>query len=1060
MRRTMRNLMMIAALIGMAVWNTVSLSAEGAADPQEKEHDTIDPLGQSDSFSAVLYNNTNGLPTSEANVIAQTADGFIWIGSYGGLIRYDGNTFERMDSALGIGSVVSLTVDSHDRLWIGTNDNGVAVLEKGRIRFWNEAAGLKSAKICGLAAGDDGRIYIGTTSEIAVIGADMELTVLNDPELEDIYVGTMNREQDGRVYGVSSSGDLFVLSQGKLIDYISREESPVAGLMCVLQSKDSFDKLYMGTQTGSFFYGNPNRPEDGITEYDISPLFSIIDIQQYGDQIWLAARNGIGVIDKEGFHLMDNLPMNNSVGHIMSDYEGNLWFVSTRQGVMKIVPNSFLNLFERYGLPEAVVNSTCMLDGRLFVGTDTGLIVLNEEGAEESIPLTSCKRASGEDLGDDDLISFLYGARIRSIIKDSRDRLWISTWRARGLVRYDHGEAVSFNEDSGLLSDHIRAVCEREDGAMLVVGTGGISVIQDETVIESYGQDQALNNMEMLCVENGQDGDILAGSNGDGIYVISPYSTAVIGKAQGLSSGVVMKIKWDPEHRVYWLVTGSSIAYMTEDYKVHTITEFPYSNNFDLYKNSNDEIWVLSSDGIYVTPAVRLLDNKSIQPVHYSLANGMSCTATSNSYSELTDNGDLYIAGSAGVIRVNIEKLMENVSSMKVSLPFIEADGTVIYPDDDGSFTIGADVQKLTVYCYVFNYMLTDPQVSYSLEGFDKEETKVLSSTLAPVTYTNLPGGTYSFTVHVHDSLGQGNRTISVPIIKNRTIFESGWFYALSVLAVIGLIALSVRLYIRKKTAVFEKKQQEAVQKERLNTELKTAKAIQYSMMPHDFPQRDDFNIYALMDPARDVGGDFYDFFQIDDNHLCLVIADVSGKGVPASLFMMISKVILQSCAMLGKSAAEILDKTNEAICSNNKVEMFVTIWLGIVELSTGIVKAANAGHEYPAVMQNGRFELLKDRHGLVIGGMAESKYKEYELQLQPGDKLFIYTDGVPEATAADNSMFGTDRMLEALNREPDAEPEKIIGNVRQAVDDFVKDAEQFDDLTMLCFEYHGTGKQ
>ena len=261
------------------------------------------------------------------------------------------------------------------------------------------------------------------------------------------------------------------------------------------------------------------------------------------------------------------------------------------------------------------------------------------------------------------------------------------------------------------------------------------------------------------------------------------------------------------------------------------------------------------------------------------------------------------------------------------------------------------------------------------------------------------------------------------------------------------------KLYIDELTTITR-------EKERVSTEMEMARQIQSSMLPHifpPFPGRSEFDLYAVMDPAKEVGGDFYDYFLIDEDHLCMVMADVSGKGVPAALFMMISKVILQSCAMLGKSAAEILTKTNEALCSDNQVEMFVTVWLGILEISTGKLTAANAGHEYPALRRaGGRFELFKDRHGFVIGGMEGLAYKEYELQLQPGDKLFLYTDGVPEATDAQERMFGTEQMLAALNEEPEASPEQLLKGVRRAVDAFVQDAEQFDDLTMLCFEYKG----
>ena len=251
-----------------------------------------------------------------------------------------------------------------------------------------------------------------------------------------------------------------------------------------------------------------------------------------------------------------------------------------------------------------------------------------------------------------------------------------------------------------------------------------------------------------------------------------------------------------------------------------------------------------------------------------------------------------------------------------------------------------------------------------------------------------------------------------------------------------------------------------SAERERISTELALATRIQADMLPNifpAFPNRPELDIYASMDPAKEVGGDFYDFFLIDDTHLGIVMADVSGKGVPAALFMMISKMLLQNYAMTGRSPAEVLKAVNNQVCANNREEMFVTVWFGILDTATGKITAANAGHEYPAVMhKGGMFKLVQDKHGLVIGGMEGISYKEYELTLTPGSKLFLYTDGVPEATNSCNEMFGTERMIAALNIKPDASSEVILHNVREAVDSFVKDAEQFDDLTMLCVEYKG----
>ena len=249
-------------------------------------------------------------------------------------------------------------------------------------------------------------------------------------------------------------------------------------------------------------------------------------------------------------------------------------------------------------------------------------------------------------------------------------------------------------------------------------------------------------------------------------------------------------------------------------------------------------------------------------------------------------------------------------------------------------------------------------------------------------------------------------------------------------------------------------------EQERIVKELSTARQIQKSVLPHifpPFPDRAEIDLFATMDPAKDVGGDFYDFYFIDEDHLCLVIADVSGKGIPAALFMMLSKRILEDLARQERTPSTILEKANDLLCDNNQAEMFVTVWLGILEISTGKLTAANAGHEFPAICEKGgSFELYKDKHGFVVGGMEGVHYKGYDLQLNPGDKLFVYTDGVPEATDGSGEMFGTDRMIETLSSCTDNTPKEILQGVRNAVDSFVGDAEQFDDLTMMCLEYKG----
>ena len=242
---------------------------------------------------------------------------------------------------------------------------------------------------------------------------------------------------------------------------------------------------------------------------------------------------------------------------------------------------------------------------------------------------------------------------------------------------------------------------------------------------------------------------------------------------------------------------------------------------------------------------------------------------------------------------------------------------------------------------------------------------------------------------------------------------------------------------------------------ERIGTELSLANEIQANMLPNifpPFPERHDVDIYASMTPAKEVGGDFYDFFLIDEQHLGLVVADVSGKGVPAALFMMMSKILISNLGMMDLSPAEVLRRANAAICKNNQSDMFVTAWFGILDLSSGHLVAANAGHEYPVIKRaGGRYELFKDPHRLAIGILPETAYVEYELELQKGDVLFLYTDGVPEATNGGYEMLGTDRMLKLLDRHDDADLKALLEAVKADVGSFVGDAPQFDDLTMMA---------
>ncbi len=272
-------------------------------------------------------------------------------------------------------------------------------------------------------------------------------------------------------------------------------------------------------------------------------------------------------------------------------------------------------------------------------------------------------------------------------------------------------------------------------------------------------------------------------------------------------------------------------------------------------------------------------------------------------------------------------------------------------------------------------------------------------------------------------------------------------------------MTVSLKEYIDNYTKV-------TAEKERIGAELNVATRIQADMLPSifpAFPERHEFDIYATMNPAKEVGGDFYDFFLIDENHLALVMADVSGKGVPAALFMVIAKTLIKNRAQMSKndegqySTAQILSYVNEQLCEGNEEDMFVTVWLGILDIRTGQGIESNAGHEHPAIRRaGGDYELIKTRHSVAVATMDGVKFRENTFELHPGDSLFVYTDGVAEATNSEDELFGTDRMIDALNEKKDCDQKDILFNMKTRIDEFVGDAPQFDDITMLGFAYFG----
>lgn len=754
-------------------------------------------------FSAVLYNSSNGLPTSESNVVAQTGDGFIWIGGYSGLVRYDGNEFYRYDSSIGISSVVSMYVDSMDRLWIGTNDRGVVLYEYGTFTFFGREEGVASGSVKSIAEDNEGNIFLATTEGMYYIDYNLQVNSINDGRISSAYICEIKSDSEGNVYGVTLDGVFFLISNLKITAYYQSQDVGFGLASCICPDMEYPGMIYIGTDTSEIIYGDMYSGMTTYKMYDVSPLATINAITKVGERFWICADNGIGYMDANGNVVqLSDIPMDNSVDEMLVDFEGNLWFASSRQGVMKMADCRFENVNIQAGLPTMVVNSTCEYKGNLYIGADNGLYIVDRNNSQIENVLTE----------------LLEGIRIRCIKEDSKGNLWLCTYGENGLVCYTaDGKIVTYNEENGMRSTRVRTMCEISDGTIVVATSGGVNLIKDGEVAGVYDSSNGISNTEILCICEGENGSIYLGSDGDGIYEINGFNATRYGLPEGLESEVILRVKEDTEPGCFWIITGNSIAYM-KDGVITTITNFPYSNNFDIFFDNYGRVWVISSNGIYVVNKEVMLSNEeNMEYIFYNYASGLPCNATANSRSYIGEDGTLYISGSGYVTKVNINQNDDSNSAVKLVVPCVDFDDLTVYLHNGDTVVIPQGTKRFTIYGYVLTYALDSSRVSYYLEGFDDEPTTVSKHELTEISYTNLPGGRYTFHLAVLDSFtGEVEKEILIPIIQKKKITEQLWFWLLVIAIALGTVAFITNRINVIKT---KKEKEELLEKQRHNNE-------------------------------------------------------------------------------------------------------------------------------------------------------------------------------------------------------------------------------------------------
>ena len=1004
-----------------------------------------DDMGFESQHISTFYDINAGLPFSEMNAVAQTQEGFMYLGGYGGLAQYDGKKFNLIEE---ITSVVSLYAAKDGNLWIGTNDKGIVCMTpESEFIYYGKEAGLRSLAIRDIIKDDYDNLIFATGEGIYRMDTTGKLISIDDERIRESYISILTKDSKGVMYGATYNGALFSMRDDEIIQYYSAEELGV-DIRSISEDSEQAGMVYLGTEESYILHGVFGEPLSTYEIIETPGLTGINKVKLVDGRLWICANNGIGYIDEDhGFQRLrfSNI---NSVGNMMADYEGNLWFTSTRNGVMKISDSIFMDVSLMSDTEGLTVNTTWMKDNLLYIGTDTGLLLIDSDGNHITTPI----------------VEQLSTARIRAIKEDRQGNLWFCTFSENGLVCLKpDGEIVSYTENNGLLTNYARTIYECSDGRLIVSVTKGLHFIENGKITRTIvTRNYGIPNDIVLSICEGLDGRIYLGIDGNGIYVLDGEEIIPFDGESDMESGIILGLKRDDVRNLIWIITSNSVGYM-KDGKITTLNNIPTgkrtSGCYDLLLPKGDDIWVCGGTGIYIINASQLLAGENPDYTFYNGSMGLPHITTSNSRNYVAPNGDAFLSGIDGVTKVNIEDKQKKSVSPKIALPYIDVDDERIYLDEEKTVRIPSHVKRITIYQYVLSFGLTDPKVSYYLEGFDKKPVETSKQELSQVSYTNLPGGNYQFHLTMMDKNNDRSADASFTLVKEKALYEQPLFWILLIIGIILLTAYIIIWYFRGKVRKLEKKKEE----ERIAEELNMATSIQAGALPSifpAFPDRKEFDIYASMTPAKEVGGDFYDFFMVDDNHLGMVIADVSDKGIPAALFMMSSKMIISSHAKMGKFPSEVLEAANNGLTANNMEDMFVTVWLGILDLEKGVLTAANAGHEYPIFMQAGSsFEIVKDKHGFVLGTMPDMFYMEYELRLKPGAKLFVYTDGVPEASNAEKEFYGLERTVETLNKYKDCSSKEILEHMKESVSEFVGDAPQFDDLTMMCLHYIGSSQ-
>ncbi|MCR4782107.1 MAG: response regulator [Lachnospiraceae bacterium] len=710
-------------------------------------------------YTIKLYNSTNGLPTSDANYMYSDHKGYLWVATYSGILRYDGTTFEKLSTSDGMTNGKTIYEDSKGRMWIGTNDNGVVRLNGNEKKHFTYKDGLPSSSIRSFSENKDGDIFVGTTNGICIIKNGESISKIDDKRINTECVQRLVSDSDGNIYGNTKNGKVFSVTGKKVSEVYSGSDLNMGELSSIFVDLRHPGKFYFGNTDGHIYHGEFGKKAEETKDILTIEGENVSWMSFECNRIWVVVGDQVGYIDgNERFHALNHNPLNSNIEMVTSDYQGNVWMVSSRQGVAKVVTNNFQNVSELSGLSSEVSNAVCLCNGKLYIGTDKGLNIID---------LTY-------HVIENEITEYLKNARIRCIVKDSNSNIWIATYKSGlGLVKYAaNGQITNYSEENGFLSNDIRCLKVVGDSKIIAGTNKGIVVLENSKVTDVIDSNDGLENTVCLTVETTVDGKIIIGTDGGGLYFYNRGKIKKFGRDDGLTSDVILRLKDDSERNVLWIITSNSLEYMKNG-KIYEIKGFPSTNNYEIQIDRNNKVWVLSSYGIYCASADDMLNKEKFDYKLYDSSNGLSSVPTANSYSFLDEQGTLYIAGREGVTKVSVENFFDQIEEYRVDIKSISINNEKVMPDEDNNYLIPATDGRIQINASVLNYTLANPMVHFFLDKGPDSGVICTQNNMTALEYTSLRYGKYNLHIQViNETTGSVYQDSSFEVEKKPRVME------------------------------------------------------------------------------------------------------------------------------------------------------------------------------------------------------------------------------------------------------------------------------------------------